>query len=271
MSEKPYILVTNDDGIHAEGIAALAAALKKRYNVVVIAPDREQSAVAHSVTMHHPIRARKLEEDVIVIDGTPTDCVMFGVLGFLERKPDLIVSGINNGPNMGDDVTYSGTVSAALEATLLKIPGFAISLNKTIKRLHLDNGIHHFASAAEVAVKISEEILQSGLPSKTFLNVNVPDIPFESIEGYEVTRLGKRVYNDRIIRRTDPMGRDYYWIGGEEPTWVSEPGTDFFALERDYVSVTPLRYDLTATDAINELQDWNFFKKFSEENISDKK
>mgnify|MGYP006297182811 CR=1 FL=1 len=250
------ILVTNDDGIHSPGIRTIAGQLSRMCETWIIAPDRERSAVGHSFTMNHPIRANVIEPRVVITDGTPTDCVMFGALGYLEQKPDLVVSGINIGPNLGDDVTYSGTVSAALEGTMLGIPSFAISLNCHKQQGTEEERGFHFDTAARFGRILAENLLQSPMPPQTFLNVNVPDLPFDQLEGICLTRLGKRIYQDRIIRRIDPQGKDYYWIGGEIPSWEPEEGTDFQAIEQNKISITPISFDLTNHEALASLKGW---------------
>lgn len=252
------ILVTNDDGVNSPGLRRLAQGLRKVGKVQVVAPDRERSAIAHSFSMHHPVRAWELEPEVVMIDGTPTDCVMFAVLGGADSPPDLVVSGINLGPNMGDDVTYSGTVCAALEGTLLGIPSFALSLNLKRQGEAGPGEGFHLDTAVAVAKQLTVCIREQGLPEDVFLNVNCPNLPLEQVEGVEVTRLGKRIYRDRVIRRVDPQGREYFWIGGDPPSWVSEEGTDFSAIERNRVSVTPISFRLTAHEAIERLRQWKF-------------
>lgn len=252
--DSKLILVTNDDGIHSRGLRALAEGLGELAETWIIAPDRERSAVGHSFTMNHPIRAKEIEPRVVITDGTPTDCVMFGLLGYLDRKADLVVSGINLGPNLGDDVTYSGTVAAAMEGTMLQVPSFAMSLN--FPRHQSDSRNYYFDDAAKVARLIAEQLFKNPLPPKTFLNVNVPNLPFDQLGGFESTRLGKRIYQDRVIRRIDPHGKDYYWIGGEEPSWESEEGTDFRAIEQNKVSITPLCFEMTNYKAVSLLQGW---------------
>ena len=250
--KRPRILVTNDDGIHSPGLTALADALREIGEVVIIAPDRERSAVSHSFTMNHPIRVQTLGEDVYVIDGTPADCVMFGTRGFLEEPPVLVASGINRGPNLGIDTVYSGTVAAAHEGHLHNVPSFAISMDVP----HSDGG-YHFESGARFAGIMARAMLEKRMPDGSFLNVNVPNLSWEQIKGASITRLGQRIYRDEIIHRVDPQGKDYYWIGGEAPTWVKSEGTDFHALEEDKVSITPLGADFTQFHAIPELDRWN--------------
>lgn len=249
--KKPRILVTNDDGIHSPGLKKLAESLRSIGDVWIIAPDRERSAVSHSFTMHHPIRVQQLEERVYMIDGTPADCVMFGMRGFFSDPPNLVVSGINRGPNLGIDVVYSGTVAAAHEGHLCGVPSFAISMN--VPR----DGDYHFESGARFAAILAKAIFNHHMPDGSFFNVNVPSLPWEQIKGVSITRLGQRIYHDRIIKRHDPQGREYYWIGGDEPTWVKADGTDFHALEMDKISITPLGNDFTQFHAIPELDRWN--------------
>jgi 5'-nucleotidase len=249
---RPRILVTNDDGIHSPGLAALADAMRQVGEVVIIAPDRERSAVSHSFTMNHPIRVQELEPNVFVIDGTPSDCVMFGMRGFLERPPDLVASGINRGPNLGIDTVYSGTVAAAHEGHLHAAPSFAISMD-----VPREGEGFRFESGARFARILAAAIAAQKMPNGSFLNVNVPNLPWEQIQGVAVTRLGQRIYRDKIIRRVDPQGKDYFWIGGEPPTWVKSEGTDFHALEENKISVTPLGADFTQFHAIPELDRWN--------------
>lgn len=240
------ILVTNDDGIGAEGIRALAKAMGTLGNVTIVAPDREQSATSHALTLHRPLRMRKISERELGVDGTPTDAVLLGVHGFLKERPALVVSGINHGPNMGNDVLYSGTVAAASEGTFLGIPSVAISLATW--------DAADFGPSARVAQALVAQLLRRGLPAKTCLNVNIPPIPFEEIKGVRVTRLGKRVYRDVIVEKTDPRGKLYYWIGGEEPTWENDDSSDFTAVERGYVSVTPLTFELTDYKELVDLE-----------------
>ena len=243
------ILVTNDDGIHADGLSALAKALRPLGKVTVIAPDREQSAASHALTLHRPLRIKKVEEGVLSVDGTPTDCVLLGVHGFLkQKKPDLVVSGINHGPNMGNDTSYSGTVAAAIEGTLLGIPSIAISLATW-------EGAD-FEPAGEVARELVKTLLDRGLRTGMCISVNIPPIPRPAMKGIRVTRLGKRVYHDVIVEKTDPRGKLYYWIGGEDPTWEHDELSDFNAVSEGYVSVTPLSLELTDYKAIVEMETW---------------
>jgi 5'/3'-nucleotidase len=253
------ILVTNDDGIHAPGIHTLAEALKPLGEVHIICPDRERSAVSHSFTMHSPLRVNQVGENVHIINGTPTDCVMFAILGYFKEKPDLVVSGINNGPNMGDDVIYSGTVAAAHEGKILGIPSFAISINS---RNNVDEKGEReeqiMESSGRFGALLAEHIIRNGLPPGTFLNINVPNLPWDKIKGVSVTKLGQRVYNDGIVMRKDPMGKEYFWIGGDEPSWIQEQGTDFEALENDRISMTPLGQSLTGFNAMRSMEGMAF-------------
>jgi 5'-nucleotidase len=246
--ETPLILVTNDDGIQAPGIAILADALAPLGEVWVYAPDRQQSAVGHGVSLHRPLRVHELRERWYMVDGTPTDCVMLAVRDLLSRRPDLVVSGVNPGANLGDDVTYSGTVAGAYEGMLLGICSFAVS-DVSYSPLHME-------TAGRVAYSVAESLLRRRLPKDTVLNVNVPDLPYEALCGVAVTRMGKRDYQDEIVRREDPRGGAYYWIGGAEPSHVEEEGTDFEAIEHGKVSVTPLHRDVTNYGALGTLNEW---------------
>ena len=240
------ILATNDDGIHAEGLRALAGAMKPLGEVMVIAPDREQSATSHSLTLHRPLRIRKVTEGILSVDGTPTDCVLLGVHGFSKRPPTLVVSGINHGPNMGNDVLYSGTVAAASEGAFLGIPSIAFSLATWEPA--------DFEAAGRAAGALVRLLLQRGLRPGICLNVNIPPLPFAEIRGVRVARLGKRVFRDVIVEKTDPRGKSYYWIGGENPTWEPDEASDFHAVSNGFVAVTPLSFELTDYKAIVELE-----------------
>jgi 5'-nucleotidase len=238
------LLVTNDDGIHAEGLAALAEALAALGDVWVVAPEREQSACGHALTLHRPLRVHRVREQWFGVNGTPSDCVNLAVLGFLPERPVLIVSGVNHGGNLGDDVTYSGTVSAAMEGTLLGVPSIAVSLV----------GEGRVAEAAEIARLVATRALVEGLPAKTLLNVNVP--PGGAAKGIRFTRLGHRVYEEKIVEQRDPRGRTHYWIGAGEPRWEALEGTDMGAIHEGFVSVTPLHLDLTHHQALAQMGDW---------------
>lgn len=244
------ILVSNDDGVHSEGLRVLAKGLEVLGEVFVVAPDRERSAAGHSLTLNRPLRATQLAPNCYAVDGTPTDCITLAVMRILEGRPDLVISGINMGPNLGDDVTYSGTVSAAFEATLLGIPAFAVSV--------VAKEDFFFQGAADFSLYLAELTLRKGLPPDTLLNVNVPNLPLSEIAGVEITRQGKRVYSDSIVEKMDPRGRAYYWIGGEEPTWERLGGTDYEAVMENKISITPLHLDLTNYAALEELKNWDF-------------
>lgn len=245
------IMVTNDDGIHAAGIRALAEAMGELGTVTVVAPDRERSAVGHSLTLHSPLRVFELRKGWYAVDGTPTDCVNMGIHNMLPVVPDLVVSGINHGANLGDDITYSGTVAAAMEANLMGIPAIAFSLATF-------NPSNNFNAAAKIAVNIARQLIANTLPSDTFLNVNIPDFSFDKILHPVITRQGKRSFIGKIVDKTDPRGRKYFWVGSEEPENHDEPGTDFHAINRRHVSITPLHLDLTNHKSLSILEDWSF-------------
>lgn len=213
------------------------AALADLGEVWVVAPDREQSAASHALSLHRPLRAERIDERQYAVDGTPTDCVNLAVNGILPARPALVVSGINHGGNMGDDITYSGTVSAAMEATLLGIPAIAVSL--------VGRDSNDFAPAARFARRLAEAVLKRGLPPDTLLNVNVPPLAEEKLRGFAITRQGKRRYGDAIVEKVDPRGKKYYWIGGDDLGHVPMEGSDFSTVENGTISVTPLHLDLT--------------------------
>lgn len=239
------ILVTNDDGVHSAGLTALVRVLKPLGEVVVVAPDRERSAVSHSLTLHSPLRAEEIRPAVFAVDGTPTDCVNLALHGLLKRTPDIVLSGINRGANLGDDITYSGTVSAAMEATLMGVPAVALSLAEGPFQTR------HFSWAAQVAASLCGYMIISGLPRDTFLNVNIPK---GKPGGVMLTRQGKRQYQDMIVEKLDPRGRKYYWIGGTGLGFADEPGTDSQAIGDGLVSITPLHLDLTNYKSLQLLQ-----------------
>lgn len=247
---EPLILVTNDDGITARGIRELADALAPLGEVWVYAPDRQQSAVGHGVSLHRPLRVTELDAQRYMVDGTPTDCVMLAVRDLLPRRPSLVVSGVNQGANLGDDVTYSGTVAGAYEGMLLGVPAIAVS---DVKYRAV-----HMKTAARVAAGVAKRVLDTSLPEDTMLNVNVPDVPYEELAGLRVTRMGRRDYKDEIVERRDPRGGRYYWIGGSEPSHVAEPGTDFEAIEHGCVSITPLHRDVTNHAALETIAGQGF-------------
>lgn len=240
---RPLFLVTNDDGVSAEGIHALAEGVSSVGEVVVVAPDRERSAAGHSLTLHHPLRATELSPDRYVVDGTPTDCVNWGAHYLLrDRKPDAILSGINFGLNLGDDVTYSGTVSAAFEGAILGIPSIAFSQE-------IEPGFS-FTAAAEFARELAVAILENPLRPGTLLNVNVPA---NQVRGVRAVKMGRRLYQEGVLEKLDPRGKKYYWIGAAPPTGDPEEGTDLWAIAEKFISVTPLHLDLTDYSALETL------------------
>jgi len=249
-SSSPLILCTNDDGIHAPGLRLLADVAGRLGDVIVVAPDRQQSATSHSLTLHRPLRVTEIEPDRHVIDGTPTDCVLIAVNQLLAVRPDFVLSGVNHGSNMGEDVLYSGTVAAAMEGTILGIPSIAVSW--------AGEGIGDLSSFASPLHHLLEQILgRAEFPAETFLNINIPDVTASRIKGIRVTTLGRRVYSDSLIRREDPGGREYFWIGGGVSSWSGGETSDFRALEAGYVSVTPMHLDLTSHRLIDELESWS--------------
>jgi len=249
MTRRLKILVTNDDGIHSEGITILARALQEIGDVFVVAPDRERTAVAHSITLHRPLRVEKIRKNAYAVDGTPADCVHLGLSFFLPGRPHLVVAGINKGGNLGDDVTYSGTVSAAFEGTLLGIPSFAISL---VSRSHFK-----FHPAARFAVRLARQVAKKGLPGNTLLNVNVPNVTEKEIKSYKITRQGKWTHDGGgVVEKVDPRGRKYYWIGEGPLSFDQKGDTDFKAVSDSYISITPLHLDLTNYASIRQLKKW---------------
>lgn len=250
-----HILVTNDDGVNAPGLLALASEMRSLGQVSVLAPDHNWSASGHVKTMHRPLRVRETVladgSPAWASDGAPSDCVALGLLGFIAEKIDLVVSGINPNANIGHDVTYSGTVTAAMEAAIGGVPGIAFSLHAPEDY----QGSLDYGPAARVAHRIVTAIGKKGQASNLLLNVNIPYLPDEQIKGFIVTRQGLRVYRDRLDRRVDPRGRPYYWIGGDAPTAIPDEGTDFGAIEQGYVSITPLHLDLTDFQAMNTLNE----------------
>ena len=242
------ILLTNDDGIASPALAQLRRVLTPFGRVITIAPDRNQSATSQSLTLHRPLRIREESEDTYSVDGTPTDCVLVAFHGELGDKPDLVVSGINHGPNMGEDVFYSGTVAAAIEGVLQGVPGVAASL---ATRQPSD-----FRDAADVVGRLLRQVLERGLTRRLLLNINLPYIPVAELRGVRITRLGTRVYEDTLVRKVDPRGRDYFWIGGEDPVWRPDEGTDFHSVDAGYVSVTPLQLELTDHAMRVDMTEW---------------
>lgn len=259
-----HILVTNDDGVTAPGLLALAQAMRALGKVTIFAPDRNWSASGHVKTMDRPLRVRETTladgTPAFASDGAPSDCVALALLGLVEERVDLVVSGINPNANVGHDVTYSGTVTAAMEAVINGIPGIAVSLDSPenpVGRI-VNPTYPDYSAAAWAARRVAEKVIAEGLPPGVLLNVNVPYLKEAELKGFMVTRQGLRVYRDELDRRLDPRGRPYYWIGGESPTGVDEPGTDFGALRAGYVSITPLQLDLTAREAMARLEKWKW-------------
>jgi len=255
-----HILVTNDDGVQAPGLLALAQEMRKHAQVTVFAPDRNWSASGHVKTLERPLRVTETMladgTSAFTSDGAPSDCVALPLLGFTD-KVDLVVSGINPFSNIGHDVTYSGTVTAAMEAVIAGVPGIAFSLASQDKPA---NVLTDYSHAAQMAGIVVQKVIEDGLAEGVVLNVNIPYLSVETIKGIMITRQGLRVYRDALDKRLDPRGRPYYWIGGEAPTGVNEEGTDVGALFAGYVSVTPLQLDLTNYKAIDVLKNWIFQK-----------
>ena len=253
-----HILVTNDDGITAPGLMALAAEMKKIGVVSVLAPDHNWSASGHVKTLTRPLRVRETcladETPAWTSDGAPSDCVALALLGFFPEKIDLVVSGINPNANIGHDVTYSGTVTAAMEASIAGVHGIAVSLDSP----EYHQGALDYSASARVAARVAKMVLGSKLPTEVVLNVNVPYLKEMEIKGFRITRQGLRIYRDELVRRTDPRGRPYYWIGGDVPTGVPDEGTDFGTLKEGYVSITPLQLDLTAHSMLETLSKWEW-------------
>ncbi len=243
------LLITNDDGIHARGLAVLAAAARSLGEVSIVAPDRQQSASSHSLTLHRPLRVTEVERGSWTVDGTPTDCVLLAVNQILAHRPDFVLSGVNHGPNMGEDVLYSGTVAAAMEATILGIPSVAFSfVGASPDRLEAFEG--------RIRVLLRGLVEREDFPDETFFNVNVPDRAAEEIKGVKVTALGRRVYSDSLTESRDPQGREYFWIGGGESHWRGREDSDFRAVRAGYISVTPLHLDLTNFRLMEEVRSW---------------
>jgi 5'-nucleotidase len=243
------ILVTNDDGYLALGIRTLASAAAELGDVRVVAPDREQSATSQSLTLHFPLRVREVQPGVQVVDGTPTDCVVLALGALLEEKPDIVLSGVNHGANLGDDVLYSGTVAAALEATILGVRAVAIS--------YAGKDYEGIEAWRDVLVRLLRQLLErSDFPRDTLLNVNLPPIPPDRVEDVQITTLGRRAYIGSLTRATDPSGREYFWIGGGESRWWGSPNSDFRAVHSGRITVTPLHLDLTNHRLLKGIEGW---------------
>ena len=243
-----HILLSNDDGYLAKGLNILAETLREHADISVVAPDKNRSGASNSLTLESPLRAVKMENGFIRVDGTPTDCVHLAVTGLLDHEPDMVFAGINHGSNLGDDVLYSGTVAAATEGRFLGLPAVAISLAGSNPR--------HFETAAQVAARLFKQITQHPLPQDTILNVNVPDLPIGELKGYQAVRLGQRHKAAPVIKSEDPRRRSIYWVGPPGPEQDAGPGTDFYAIKTGFVSVTPLQLDLTRLESMQTIADW---------------
>ncbi len=241
------ILLSNDDGVHAEGIRILAQALSKKAQVTIVAPDRNRSGASNSLTLEQPLRVREIDPQVYSVEGTPTDCVHFALNELMKDDlPDLVLSGINHGANLGDDVLYSGTVAAAMEGHFLGVQAIAFSLV----------GKQHFATAAHIACQLVEQHLNKPIPTNRLLNVNVPDVAINELKGTQVTRLGARHHAEDMIKQKDPRGHDIFWLGPPGKEQDAGEGTDFHAIEHGFVSVTPLQVDLTAHESLQAMDRW---------------
>jgi len=242
------ILLSNDDGYFAPGLSILAEALKPLAEIVVVAPERNRSGASNSLTLDRPLTVRQAANGFYFVNGTPTDCVHLAVTGLLEQLPDMVISGINDGANMGDDTIYSGTVAAAMEGYLLDIPSIAVSMSQ--------HGAQHFATAARVVVEMVKRYQQTALPPPILLNVNVPDKPYEQLRGLRVTRLGKRHKAEPVVKIASPRGETLYWVGAAGAAQDAGAGTDFYAVEHDMVAVTPLQIDLTQFAQLDLVNSW---------------
>ncbi len=243
------ILCTNDDGYLARGIEVLASAARTLGSVTIVAPDREQSASSNSLTLHHPLRVRRSSDGALVVDGTPTDCVILAINELMDGRPDICVSGINHGSNMGEDVLYSGTVAGAMEATVIGIPAIAVS--------YAGDEFEELDAWEDIVASVLRGILEQGdFPADTLFNVNLPPIDPAQVEGVRITSLGKRRYSDSLTKAVDPNGREYYWIGGGEVSWSGAEDSDFTAIREGYISVTPLHLDLTNYKLLEEIREW---------------
>jgi 5'-nucleotidase len=244
------VLISNDDGVDAPGIRILAQRLAEVGEVTVVAPDRDRSGASNSLTLDQPIRALRMDNGYYRVAGTPTDCVHLALAGLLEQEPHIVVSGINNSANLGDDVIYSGTVAAAMEGRFLGLPAIAVSLASR------DHRGQHYDTAARAALVIMQRLLVEPLPADTILNVNVPDRPWDEIAGFEVTRLGHRHRSEPCIAQTDPRGRPIFWIGPPGAEQDAGPGTDFHAIRTGHISITPIHVDLTRYQALEKVASW---------------
>lgn len=242
------ILISNDDGVFAKGLAILGDYLKEMAHVDIVAPDRNRSGASNSLTLNVPLHIKHLDNGMISVEGTPTDCVHVAITGLLEETPDMVVTGINSGSNLGDDVWYSGTVAAAIEGRFLGLPAMAVSL--------VGDQFRHYETAGKVARQLIEHLLTERLPAATILNVNVPDVAYEELAGFEVTRLGTRHCAEPTIRQVDPRGHPVYWVGPAGAEEDAGEGTDFNAVRQKRVSITPLRIDLTHYESFDQLNHW---------------
>lgn len=242
------ILISNDDGYFAPGLNILATHLAKIADITVVAPERNRSGASNSLTLDRPLSVRKASNGFYYVNGTPTDCVHIALTGLMDEMPDMVVSGINDGANMGDDTIYSGTVAAAMEGYLLDIPSFAVSMSQ--------HNATHFETAARIAVELVQHYAQSALKSPTLLNINVPDVPYEDIQGRSITRLGKRHKAEPVIQLQTPRGETVYWVGAAGQPNDGGIGTDFYAIAHNHVSISPIQVDLTKHSQLSELKDW---------------
>ncbi len=243
------LLISNDDGISAPGIQVLSERMKSLGKVTIVAPDQNRSGASNSLTLESPVRLRKTGERTWSVSGTPTDCVHIALTGLLKKDPDMVISGINAGANLGDDVIYSGTVAAAMEGRFLGLPAIAVSLV-------FSGRPEHYSTAAEAVAFLVGRLRLDPLPADTILNINVPDLPWEQIKGFEVTRLGHRHRAEPVVQTTDPRGQPMYWIGPAGPGQDAGPGTDFDAVRRGYISITPIHVDLTRYQALEQVSGW---------------
>ena len=242
------ILVSNDDGYSAPGIECLANHLSNTAQVTVVAPDRNRSGASNSLTLKNPLRVNRAANGYYFVEGTPTDCVHLAITGFVKPTPDMVIAGINNGANLGDDVLYSGTVAAATEGRFLGLPAIAVSL--------AGHNVSHYQTAARVVTNILNKMQNHPLPGDSILNVNVPDIGYDQLQGWQVTRLGQRHKSEPVIRSTTPSGEEVYWVGPAGKGSDAGEGTDFYAVEKGYVSITPIKIDLTAYSSMDSLKQW---------------
>ena len=242
------ILLSNDDGYQAPGLKALADVLTGIADITVVAPERNRSGASNSLTLEYPIRAEEAENGFFSVNGTPTDCVHLAITGLLEEEPDMVVAGINEGPNLGDDVLYSGTVAAAMEGRFLGLPAIALSMNSYNPK--------NYRTGARVALELVRLVQREPLKTDAIINVNIPDIPYQELKGYRETRLGHRHKSEPVVKSKDPRGRTIYWVGPAGAEQDAGPGTDFYAVHQGYVSVTPLQVDLTRYSALEVLKGW---------------